>query len=127
MYVVLSGECEIRSRPAHAASIPQQQSQPTSTILVGPQPGHDAHNSDGDTSEEEEESCASTLPRAARSEAEHSASFWIHKYMQQVNSAMHSECSPALHSALYSSCVWSHMGFEPFICQRWVLMGSCAT
>lgn len=85
MYVVLSGECDIRARPAHAASIPQQQSQPISTVLAGPHHKDGAHDSDSCSSEEDEEpSSASLPPRIARSEAEHSSSFWIHKYMQQV-------------------------------------------
>ena len=84
MYVVLSGECVIRARPAHAASIPQQQPQPTSTVLVRPQHENSAHDNDSDTSEEEEPSSASLPSRVARSEAEHSSSFWTHKYMQQV-------------------------------------------
>lgn len=80
MYVVLSGECDIRARPAHAASIPQQ------PVLVGPHHKDGAHDSDSGSSEEEEKEPgrASLLPRIARSEAEHSSSFWIHKYMQQV-------------------------------------------
>lgn len=84
MYVVLSGDCAIRARPAHAVSIPQQQSQPVSTVLLQPKLTAGAHESGSDTDEEETPSSASLPPRVARSEAEHSSSFWIHKYMQQV-------------------------------------------
>ena len=84
MYVVLSGECAICARPAHAASIPQQQSQPVSTVSLQPTLTAGAHESGSDTDEEEEPGSAILPPRVARSEAEHSSSFWIHKYMQQV-------------------------------------------
>lgn len=84
MYVVLSGECEIRARPTQAASIPQQPPQALSAVLVGPKHRHGASDSDSDTDQEGDQSSASSLARPARSEAEHSASFWIHKYMQQV-------------------------------------------
>lgn len=99
MYVVLSGECDIRARPAHAASIPQQQLQPISTVLVRPHHKDGTHDSDGGSSEEEEPGSASLPPRVARSEAEHSSSFWIHKYMQQVlmsHSLAHSGLAPQL-------------------------------
>ena len=85
MYVVLSGVCEIRARPTHAVSIPQQQSQPTSVVVVGPKHRHGASDSDSDTSEEGDRNPAGSSAHPARSEAEHSASFWIHKYMQQVS------------------------------------------
>lgn len=107
MYVVLSGVCEIRARPAHAASIPQQQSQPISTVLVRPQHTYGAHDTDSDTTEEEEEPSSASLPsRVARSEAEHSSSFWIHKYMQQVLMS----CSPAHSGLVFQLHLWGHMG-----------------
>ena len=84
MYVVLSGLCEIRARQAHAASIPQQRSQPSSSVLLRSRHRQGLSDSDSDASKEEEEGCAGPPPRVARSEAEHSASFWIHKYMEQV-------------------------------------------
>lgn len=95
MYVVLSGDCAIRARPAHAASIPQQQSQLVSTVLLQPKLTAGAHESGSDTDEEEEPSFASLPPRVARSEAEHSSSFWIHKYMQQVGLS-YSRAHPSL-------------------------------
>lgn len=93
MYVLLSGECAIRARPAHAASIPQQQSQPVSSVLLQHKLTAGAHESGSDTDEEEEPCSAILPPRVARSEAEHSSSFWIHKYMQQVVLSYSRACS----------------------------------
>ena len=84
MYVVLSGQCEIRARPTHAASIPQQHSQPVSNVRVRPRRRKAVSDSDTDSSEGKEEISPRAAPQATRSEAEHSASFWIRKYMQQV-------------------------------------------
>lgn len=104
MYVVLSGVCEIRARPAHAASIPQQQSQPTSSVLVRPRHRQGSSESDSDASEEEEEGSARPPPRVARSEAEHSASFWIHKYMEQVLQCLHHDSTGFSGSMYLQKC-----------------------
>ena len=127
MYVVLFGECDIRARPAHGVSIPQQQLQPISTVLVQPHCTDAAHDSGSGSSEEEDEpSSASLPPRIARSEAEHSSSFWIHKYMQQVRMS---------HSLAHSGLVLQlllpdHTSFLLQTCQQHVSigrLGSCTT
>ena len=82
MFVVLSGQCHIRARPAHAAAIPQQQSLPPSSVLEkAPLAG--ASTSSGSDSEAEEQP-SRAAPAVTSRGAEHSATFWIHKYMQQV-------------------------------------------
>ncbi len=82
MYIVLSGQCQIRARPSHAAAIPQQQAVPLSSVWVDTKLMDSGQSTDSDDSEDEAKGEAA--PRAVRSDAEHSASFWIHKYMQQV-------------------------------------------
>ncbi len=85
MYIVLSGQCQIRARPSHAATIPQQQAVPLSSVGVDAKLTPSGQSMDSDGSEEEaEREAVQAAPRAVRSDAEHSASFWIHKYMQQV-------------------------------------------
>ena len=85
MYIVLSGQCQIRARPSHAATIPQQQAVPLSSVGVDAKLTDSGQSTDSDDSEDEAEGEAvQASPRAVRSDAEHSASFWIHKYMQQV-------------------------------------------
>ncbi|DBA77663.1 TPA: hypothetical protein ACH3X1_009459 [Trebouxia sp. C0004] len=85
MYIVLSGQCQIRARPSHAATIPQQQAVPLSSAGVDAKLADGGQSTDSDGSEDEaEREAVQAAPRAVRSEAEHSASFWIHKYMQQA-------------------------------------------
>jgi len=85
MYIVLSGQCQIRARPSHAAAIPQQQAVPLSSVGVDAKLTGSGQSTDSDGSEDEaEREVVQAAPRAVRSDAEHSASFWIHKYMQQV-------------------------------------------
>jgi len=85
MYVVLSGQCQIRARLSHAAAIPQQQAVPLSSVGVDTKLTGSGQSTDSDGSEDEaEREAVQAVPRAVRSDAEHSASFWIHKYMQQV-------------------------------------------
>ena len=84
MYVVLSGQCHIWARPAHAAAIPQQQSVPMSSVVRKAAPAEDSDSSDSDSSAEEGSHANAVVARVAKSDAEHSATFWIHKYMQQV-------------------------------------------
>lgn len=89
MYIVLSGQCQIRARPSHAATIPQQQAVPLSSVGVDAKLTGSGQSTDSDGSEDEaEREAVQAAPRAVRSDAEHSASFWIHKYMQQVSSMM---------------------------------------
>ena len=85
MYIVLSGQCQIRARPSHGATIPQQQAVPLSSVGVDTKLTDSGQSTDSDGSEDEaEREAVRAAPRAVRSDAEHSASFWIHKYMQQV-------------------------------------------
>ncbi len=85
MYVILCGQCQIRARPAHAATIPQQQSLPVSSLVVDKRRTDSTQSTDSDSSGDEEDGKPATAPaRVVRSDSEHSASFWIHKYMQQV-------------------------------------------
>ncbi len=85
MYIVLSGQCQIRARPSHAATIPQQQAVPLSSVGVDTKLTDSGQSTDSDGSEDEaERAAAQAAPGVVRSDAEHSALFWIHKYMQQV-------------------------------------------
>ena len=85
MYIVLSGQCQIRARPSHGATIPQQQAVPLSSVGVDTKLTGSGQSTDSDGNEDEaEREAVQAVPRAVRSDAEHSASFWIHKYMQQV-------------------------------------------
>ncbi|KAA6419574.1 MAG: hypothetical protein FRX49_10499 [Trebouxia sp. A1-2] len=85
MYIVLSGQCQIRARPSHAATIPQQQAVPLSSLGVDAKLTGSGQSTDSDGSKDEvEREVVQAAPRTVRSDAEHSASFWIHKYMQQA-------------------------------------------
>ena len=92
MYIILSGQCQIRARPAHAAAIPQHQALPVSSVVVDIRPTVSMQRSDSDSSRDEEQEKVQPAPRVVRSDAEHSASFWIHKYMQQVQALHFGHC-----------------------------------
>lgn len=80
MYVVLSGQCHVRARPVPAIPM-QPQAVPAVTAAAAHQPCSNTDSSDSDD-QAEPESSRQTVPR--RSAGDHPATYWIHKYMQQV-------------------------------------------
>ena len=91
MYIVLSGQCQVRARPEHAVH-PAITEESPATAVAASEASSSTASSDSD---DEQSRCQSGRPATApRSEAEHTATYWIHKYMEQVHNEYH-----ALHKA----------------------------
>lgn len=82
MYVVLSGQCQVRARPMHAAASEQQPQAAPETAVTAEQSSSSTDSSDSDNDVAAVE--MSRQAAARRSEGEHPATYWIHKYMEQV-------------------------------------------
>ena len=91
MYIVLSGQCQVRARPEYAVHPAITEESPATAVAASEASSSTA----GSDSDDEQSRCQSGRPATApRSEAEHTATYWIHKYMEQVYTEVH-----ALHKA----------------------------
>ena len=84
MYVVLSGQCEVRARPTQNAISPSLPVEQAPAIAMPLRSDSGSSDSDGDIEKDSAQAPSSTPATARRSEAEHTATYWIHKYMEQV-------------------------------------------
>lgn len=87
MYVVLSGECQVRARPERVVSSPDPQLAPPLAVAALAASSCSSTCSSTDSSDSDDDQARPASGRqatASRSEAEHTATYWIHKYMEQV-------------------------------------------
>ena len=83
LYVVLSGECQVRARPEHVGESPEPQlASPLAVTATAASSCSTTDSSDYDDDQTRPDS--SRQASTSRSEAEHTATYWIHKYMEQV-------------------------------------------
>ena len=88
MYVVLSGECQVRARPERVVSSPDPQPAPplavASRCLSALAASSCSSTDSSDSDDDQARPASGRQATASRSEAEHTATYWIHKYMEQV-------------------------------------------
>ena len=85
MFVVLCGQCEVRARPVQTAVRAPEPARKLSIAGKSHSSGSNASDSDSDDEQGNSQPASSVPAATRRSVAEHTATYWIHKYMEQVS------------------------------------------